>query len=63
MGIIHLALAFLKAFFAGRAAVAAENLALRHQPAVFQRSGRCGELPQAASAEPESWGSRLGRKV
>ena len=38
MGIIHLALAFLKAFFAGRTALAAENLALRHQLAVVQRS-------------------------
>jgi len=38
MGIIHLVLAFLKAFFAGRAVLAAENLALRHQLAVLQRS-------------------------
>jgi len=38
MGIIHLVLAFLKAFLAGRAALAAENPALRHQLAVLQRS-------------------------
>jgi len=38
MGIIHLVLAFLKAFLAGRAALAAENLASRHQLAVLRRS-------------------------
>ena len=38
MGIIHLVSAFLKAFLAGRTALAAENLALRHQLAVLQRS-------------------------
>ena len=38
MGIIWTILAFFRAFFAGRAALAAENLALRHQIAVLQRS-------------------------
>jgi hypothetical protein len=38
MGIVGRFLTFLKAFFAGRAALAAENLALRHQLAVLQRS-------------------------
>ena len=37
-GIIHLVPPFLKAFLAGRAALAAENLALRHPLAVQQRS-------------------------
>ncbi|MGB2821632.1 MAG: integrase core domain-containing protein [Phycisphaerae bacterium] len=38
MGIIHLALACLKMFLASRAALAAENLALRQQLAVLQQS-------------------------
>jgi len=38
MGIIHLVLAFLKVFFASKAALAAENMALRHPLAVLQRS-------------------------
>ena len=38
MGIIHLVLAFLKVFFARRATLAAENLALRQQLGVLQRS-------------------------
>ena len=38
MGIIHLVLAFLKVFFASKAALAAENLALRQQLSVLQRS-------------------------
>ena len=38
MGMIHLALAFLKAFLASRAALAGENLALRHQLVVLRRS-------------------------
>ena len=38
MGIIPWSSAFLKAFFASRAALAAENLALRHQLAVLRRS-------------------------
>jgi hypothetical protein len=38
MGIIRLVLAFLKALLAGRAALAAGNLALCHQQAVLQRS-------------------------
>ena len=44
MGIIHLVLAFLKVFFASRAALAAENLALRHQLAVLHRSARRPKL-------------------
>jgi putative transposase len=38
MGIIRLVLAFFKVLFASRAALAAENLALRHQLAVLRRS-------------------------
>jgi len=38
MGIIQSVLAFLRALFVGKAALAAENLALRHQVAVLQRS-------------------------
>jgi len=38
MGIVQTVLAFLRALMAGRAALAAENLALRHQLAVLQRS-------------------------
>jgi hypothetical protein len=38
MGIIRAVLAFLRAFSVGRAALAAKNLALRHQLAVLQRS-------------------------
>ena len=38
MGILRSILAFLKAFFARRAVLAAENLALRHQLVVLQRS-------------------------
>jgi len=38
MGIIQTVLAFLGALLAGRAALATENLALRHQVAVLQRS-------------------------
>lgn len=38
MVIIQLILTFLKAFFADRAALVAENLAFRHQPAVLRRS-------------------------
>ena len=38
MGILRSILAFLKALFARRAALATENLALRHQLAVGQRS-------------------------
>ena len=38
MGIIRTVLAFLRALMAGRAPLAAENLALRHQLAVLQRS-------------------------
>jgi len=38
MGIVRMFLAFLRALMLGRTGVAAENLALRHQLAVFQRS-------------------------
>ena len=38
MGIVRLFLTFLKSFFAGRAVLTAENLALRPQLAVLQRS-------------------------
>ena len=38
MGIVHLALAFLKVFFASRAVLAAENAMLRQQLIVLQRS-------------------------
>ena len=38
MGIVRIFLAFLRALMLGRTGVAAENLALRHQLAVFQRS-------------------------
>jgi len=38
MGILRMILAFLRAFFAGRATLAAENLALRQQLIVLQRS-------------------------
>ena len=38
MGIIRLVSEFFKVLFASRAALAAENLALRHQLAVLQRS-------------------------
>ena len=44
MVIIQLILTFLKAFFAGRAALAAEDLALRHQLVVLQRSVRHPKL-------------------
>ncbi len=38
MGIFQAIVAFLRTFFVGRAALAAENLALRHQLTVLQRS-------------------------
>ena len=38
MGILRLTWAFLRVMFASQAALAAENLALRHQLAVLQRS-------------------------
>jgi hypothetical protein len=38
MGISRLIVAFLKALLGSRAALAAENLALRHQLAVLRRS-------------------------
>jgi len=37
MGILQAVLLFLRGFFAGRVALAAENLALRHQRTVLQR--------------------------
>ena len=40
MGIIQTVLAFLRVLLVGRAALAAENLALRHQLAVLQRSAK-----------------------
>jgi hypothetical protein len=58
MGILRLILASLKAFFAGRAALAAKNLALRHQLAVLQRSV---ERPKLRTSDRIfwSWVSRL----
>jgi hypothetical protein len=38
MGIVRMVLAFLRALMVGRAELAAENVALRHQLAVLQRS-------------------------
>ena len=38
MGILRLIVAFVRAFFVSRAALAAENIALRHQLAVLQRA-------------------------
>jgi len=38
MGVLRVILTFVKAFFVSRAALAAENVALRHQLAVLQRS-------------------------
>jgi hypothetical protein len=38
MGILRLTWSFLRVMFASQAALAAENLALRHQLAVLQRS-------------------------
>ena len=38
MGVLRVILTFLRAFFASRASLAAEDLALRHQLTVLQRS-------------------------
>ena len=38
MGVLQAVWLFVRGFFAGRAALMAENLALRHQIAVLQRS-------------------------
>ena len=53
MGIIHLVLAFLRAFFASRAVLAAENAMLRQQLIVVHRGE--GTLV----SEPELAGSAL----
>jgi len=55
MGIIHWVPAFLKAFLGGRAALAAENLALRHQLAVA-RGDRT--LATRSPSKPASWRRR-----
>ena len=44
MGILRMLLAFLRAFLASRAALAVENMALRHQLAVLQRSAKHPKL-------------------
>ena len=44
MDVLRLILAFLRVFFGSQAALAAENLALRHQLAVLQRSVRRPKL-------------------
>jgi hypothetical protein len=59
MGIIHRVLAFLKAFLAGRAARAAENLALRHPRAVLPRSVQRPKLRKRDRIFG-SWLSRVG---
>ena len=59
MGILRLILAFLKALFAGRAVLAAENLALRHQLAVLQRSVKRTKL-RTLDQIFWSWLGRLG---
>ena len=58
MGIIRTILAFLRALMAGRAALAGENLALRHQLAVLQR---CVKRPKLRKRDRIfwSWLSRL----
>ena len=61
MGIIHLVLAFLKVFFASKAALAAENLALRQQLSVLQRSARRPKL-RTRDRISRVWLSRLGRR-
>ena len=38
MGVLRVILTFVKAFFVSRVALAAENIALRHQLTVLQRS-------------------------
>ena len=48
MGIIHVVLAFLEALSAGRVPLAAENLALRRQLAVLQRSVKRPKLRKSS---------------
>ena len=57
MGIIQTVLAFLRVLLVGRAALAAENLALQHQLAVLQRSAK-GPKPSASAERPEFAGGR-----
>jgi len=58
MGVLRMIWAFLRAFFAGQASLAAENLALRQQLLVLQRSV---QQPKVNRADRIfwSWLSRL----
>ena len=55
MGIVHLAVGFLKAFFAGRTAAAAGNLASRHQLAVLRRAP---DETASSSLQPDAGSTR-----
>jgi hypothetical protein len=44
MNFLRLIMAFVRAFFVSRASLAAENIALRHQLAVLQRSVKRPQL-------------------
>ena len=59
MGILRMALAFLRAFFASRAALAAENVMLRQQLIVLQRQGLVQRDHQRVLTQDH--GDRLGR--
>ena len=49
---------FVRALLFGSAAIALENLALRHQLLVLQRSGRRPRLTRRLARETPTWGRR-----
>ncbi len=62
MGIFQAIVAFLRAFFVGRAVLAAENLALRRQLTVLQRSVKRPNLTDAKVTQTASKRHFPGRR-